>query len=115
MTTFSERLAALSPEKRALLERRLQQKEQAQVRPVIMPIARSASTFPLSFAQERLWFLDQLSPGSPLYNVPTALRYTGPLNEQAIVHALTEIVRRHESLRTVFAVEGERPVQRINP
>ncbi len=58
---------------------------------------------PLSFAQQRLWFLDQLEPGSPLYNLPVALRVEGPLDALVLARCLGEIVRRHEPLRTVFA------------
>jgi len=70
---------------------------------------------PLSFAQERLWFLDQLDPGSPVYNVPFALRLDGPLRVPALRAALAEIVRRHEVLRTTFALspESARPMQVI--
>ena len=76
---------------------------------------------PLSFAQQRLWFLDQLEPGSPLYNIPTVLRSEGPLNSPVLARCLGEIVRRHEALRTVFTVleglEGleSAPVQVIQP
>ncbi len=58
---------------------------------------------PLSYAQQRLWFLDQWEPGSPSYNVPAAVRLTGPLNLPALQQAINEIVRRHEVLRTSFA------------
>ena len=64
---------------------------------------------PISFAQERLWFLDQLEPGDPSYIVPRALRVRGPIDVGALSRALTEIVRRHEVLRTAFALEGDRP------
>jgi amino acid adenylation domain-containing protein len=70
---------------------------------------------PLSFAQQRLWFIDQLTPGSPLYNVPVALRAEGPLDIRVLALCLGEIVRRHESLRTVFAVRDGSPVQVIRP
>ncbi|HSF41300.1 MAG TPA: non-ribosomal peptide synthase/polyketide synthase [Thermoanaerobaculia bacterium] len=76
---------------------------------------RSADEAPLSFAQERLWFLDRLTPGLPVYNMPALLRLRGPLDEAALERALAEIARRHEVLRTVFAVSGSEPVQRILP
>ena len=69
----------------------------------------------LSFAQQRLWFLDQLEPGSTVYNVPGALRIKGPLDVGVLKESASEIVRRHEALRTTFSiVEGE-PVQVIAP
>ncbi len=70
---------------------------------------------PLSFTQERLWFLDQLTPGTAVYNLPAAMRLRGVLNRAALEASLDEIVRRHEVLRTCFvAVEGK-PVQLIAP
>ncbi|MBV8882381.1 MAG: AMP-binding protein, partial [Chroococcidiopsidaceae cyanobacterium CP_BM_RX_35] len=64
--------------------------------------------FPVSFAQQRLWFLEQLVPGNPFYNVPTAVRLSGPLNLSALEQTFNEIVRRHEALRTTFRmVEGQ--------
>nr|QEO74431.1 condensation domain-containing protein [uncultured bacterium] len=66
---------------------------------------------PLSFAQERLWFLDQLQPGSSAYNLPAAVRMTGQLDPQTLAAALGELVRRHETLRTTF---GSGPVQIIS-
>ncbi len=70
---------------------------------------------PLSFAQERLWFLHRLEPDSPLYNIPVAARATGRLEVAALSWTLGEIVRRHEALRTVFAEVAGRPVQRAAP
>src|SRR6185436_5511609 len=63
---------------------------------------------PLSFAQERLWFLTQLEPENPSYNVPVALRLSGDLNVVALENSINAIVSRHETLRTKFsAVDGE--------
>ncbi|MBD2741503.1 non-ribosomal peptide synthetase [Coleofasciculus sp. FACHB-1120] len=69
--------------------------------------------FPASFAQQRLWFLDQLFPGNTFYNVATALRLTGSLNTSALEETFNEIVRRHEALRTTFRMLDGQPVQVI--
>src|SRR2546421_524453 len=58
--------------------------------------------FPMSFAQQRLWFLDQLEPGKSVYNVPEAMHLAGPLDVDALKRSINEIVRRHEALRTTF-------------
>jgi amino acid adenylation domain-containing protein len=73
---------------------------------------------PLSFAQQRLWFLDQLEPGNPAYNLATAVLLTGPLDRAAFAASLAGVVARHEALRTTFGLAGdadEEPVQRIAP
>src|SRR6266550_4625689 len=72
-----------------------------------------ATAAPLSFAQQRLWFLDQLTPGSALYNVPFVLELDGPLDIEAFERALEEIVRRHDTLRTTFPSDGGEPFQCI--
>lgn len=80
----------------------------------LLPIARQGN-LPLSFAQQRLWFLDRLIPNNPFYNVPAAVRLTGLLNLAALEQTFNEIVRRHEALRTTFlTVEGQ-PMQKIAP
>jgi amino acid adenylation domain-containing protein len=81
------------------------------------PIGRAPRTPapPLSFAQERLWFLDRLSPGNAGYHIPLVLRAEGDLSLPALEASLGEIVRRHEALRTTFVAEGDRPVQLIAP
>jgi amino acid adenylation domain-containing protein len=84
------------------------------VLPPVVPVGRTGP-LPLSFAQERLWFLDRLEPGSAFYNVPAALRLGGALDRPALERALGEIVRRHEALRTVFAEAEGGPVQAVAP
>ncbi len=68
---------------------------------------------PLSFAQERLWFLDQLEPGNPVYNICRAYRLTGPLDLNVLTLSLNEVVRRHEVLRTTFPAVDGRPIQLV--
>lgn len=75
---------------------------------------KTLKTVALSFAQQRLWFLDQFEPQSILYNLPAALRLRGRLNIHALEASLNEIVRRHESLRTTFGIAEERPVQVVH-
>ncbi len=84
------------------------------VRPPVEPVDRSGS-LPLAFAQERLWFLDQLEPGSPAYNLPGGVRLSGRLEPGALARALTEVVRRHEALRTRFAITDQGPAQIVEP
>ncbi|PWU16005.1 MAG: hypothetical protein C5B50_14290 [Verrucomicrobia bacterium] len=74
-------------------------------------MATDTAVFPLSLGQESLWFLHQISPTSPAYNLPEAWRLTGTLNLQALQHALDEMVRRHETLRTRFSSVEGKPVQ----
>nr|QEO74808.1 condensation domain-containing protein [uncultured bacterium] len=88
--------------------------ETAPVEPPIEPVPRD-KPLPLSFAQQRLWFLDRLEPGSPLYNIFTGLRLTGRLDVSALQRAITEVVRRHEAVRSVFAAGDGEPVQIVMP
>jgi amino acid adenylation domain-containing protein len=80
----------------------------------IRPIPRDGN-LPASSAQQRLWFLDQLEPGSSAYNIPLAYRLTGQLNVAALEQSVREIVRRHEILRTTLAVVDGQPFQVISP
>ena len=113
--TFSERTKNLSPAKRALLELRLkkQQKLHPQIPPLV-PQLRSEPT-PLSFAQQRLWFLHQWNPTSTQYSLVVAYRLTGSLQIEALQRTIDTLVERHESLRTTFSLEGETPHQHIQP
>src|SRR6185369_7129730 len=113
MTDFSERVANLSPAKLELLARRLKEKGGART----SPLARSERGYwcPLSYGQERLWFLSQLEPDNPAYNAPAALRLIGPLDTNALEQSIDEIVRRHEVLRTSVSQVNDQPVQVISP
>lgn len=104
---------ALSERQQALLQQRLRGRSDAgaEVRPA--PRADRSAPPPLSFAQQRLWFLDHLEPGGSTYNMPSALRLSGPLDTGALGRALNEIVQRHEILRTTFSNIGGDPVQII--
>src|SRR2546423_13018042 len=83
--------------------------------PEIMHDEQEVFVFPASFAQQRLWLVHQLEPDDPSYNVPTVLRLEGPLNVYALQRALDEVVRRHEVLRTTFAILNDGTVQIIHP
>src|SRR5215216_5145825 len=78
-------------------------------------IEREIYVFPTSFAQQRLWFLNQLEPDSPAYNIAFAVRLCGQLKVDALERSLNEIVRRHEALRTTFIAVDGRPAQVVAP
>jgi amino acid adenylation domain-containing protein len=82
-------------------------------RPRIVAQVRESNELPASFAQQRLWFIDQLSGGSPHYNMPAGLRIQGRFNEEIAERALRHIIERHEPLRTVFRNGAETPLQHI--
>ncbi|HET8799187.1 MAG TPA: condensation domain-containing protein, partial [Thermoanaerobaculia bacterium] len=104
MTDVSKTIAGMSPaERRELLAKLLKQKK------------AEPKHAPLSFAQERLWFLDQLQPGNPVYNIPSNFALPGVPNVAALEAAFGEIVRRHESLRTTIKVVNWKPAQEIAP
>ena len=115
MSDLAQRIASLSPEKRALLTQRLKKIRVETAQESAIPKREDPSTFPLSFAQQRMWFLDQYEPDSPFYNIAAALRLRGPLDVAALEQSLNEIVRRHEVLRAVFVTEKGHPVQVIVP
>ncbi len=110
-------MAGLTPAQFALLKQRLSEKSQERPDDRAIPrrAARFATEAPLSFSQERLWFLYQLDPASYAFNIANAVRLTGKLNVAALERALNEIVRRHEALRTSFANVNGEPVQIIAP
>ena len=97
-----------------LTEQIAQAQREAEALPTL-PLTRVSrdEALPLSFAQQRLWFLDQLESGTAVYNLPAAARLKGQLDIAALENALTEIVRRHEALRTTFPTVDEGPIQQI--
>ena len=114
MSDLAKRIAALSPEQRALFELRLKQKGlSTKQTPSILP--RTKTDFlPLSLAQERLWLLHQLQPDIPLYNESSLFRLTGKLNVTALEQSINAVIQRHEILRTCFQVVVDQPVQVID-
>jgi amino acid adenylation domain-containing protein len=115
--TGSSPKRALSPQQRAaimqaIIDRNARQREQR------APLAGRAAGLarpPLSFAQEQLWFLNQLDPGESTYNMSQCLRLSGPLDVDALRQALDHLTARHAPLRTTFPAEGGVPYQRIEP
>src|SRR6185369_3849104 len=106
------RKSQLSAAKKALLASRIAAKTApAQKTLVLRPRERNNSHCSLSYAQQRLWFLDELQPGLTAYNVPAAVRLRGSLDAGALARSLTEVVRRHEPLRSTFANIDGSPVQ----
>ena len=83
--------------------------------PPLVPVPRDGSPLPLSFAQQRLWFIEQLEPGSTAYHMPSVLRLRGPLDARVLERALGEVVRRHEALRTTFGESEGVPFQVVHP
>jgi hypothetical protein len=110
MGELGRRIDSLSAEKRAMLEQRLLQRRRTGTEDMI-PRRDPNDEIPLSFAQQRLWFLDQWSPGAPTYNAALPMRVRGELDVEALRSALEKVIERHEALRTVFRVERGRPVQ----
>ena len=115
MSDLSKLISEISPEQRELLRLRLGKKKAQSVDPSGSRISAGQSSFPLSYAQLRLWFLDQLNPGSSLYNVYFAFRLQGPLNVTALEQSFEKILIRHEILRASFTTVDDQPVQIISP
>src|SRR6266699_2070597 len=102
--TFEQKMSISSKEKRQLLAQLLKRKALSEFK-----------YSPLSFAQQQLWFLNQLEPENPFYNIPFALHLKGPLQVEVLERSLREIVRRHEALRTTFGTIDGLPQQVIAP
>jgi amino acid adenylation domain-containing protein len=111
--SLTGRFANLSPAKRALLELRLKEKSPEPLITLSIPRRSAGDTAPLSFAQQRLWFLNQLEPESPAYNESHTFRLSGTLDRDAFKMALNQVVLRHEVLRTTIVTVDGSPCQLV--
>src|SRR5690242_5188816 len=110
MADESRRITDLSAGKlRRLMSRLAERQGTAEA----IPRAPRGGALPLSFAQERLWFLDRLGAGGAAYHVPASVRLRGPLDALALERTLGALVARHEALRTAFSEADGRPVQTV--
>src|SRR5215208_5297654 len=101
MSEVSKRIALLSKERRALFQALLS--ASGINSPIICRTDRTGPV-PMSYAQQRLWFIDQLEPGNPAYNRPVPLRLKGRLDVRALVQSLQAIIEKHEVLRTTYSM-----------
>src|SRR5215831_13657674 len=110
MADLSSRIDSLSPQRRALFDMLVRQRQRGGP-----PIGRRPvpDTFPMSFAQQRMWFLSQYEPDSPAYNIYRALRIRGTIDVPALERSLAEVTRRHEVLRSAYQYRDGEAVQRI--
>src|SRR5438270_5911109 len=113
MADIQEKISHLTVEQRDLLFRRLRAGRPA---PAGIPRRKERDApAPLSFAQQRLWFLDQLRPGSAAYNIPIAVEILGPLDLAILQSTLDTLMQRHETLRTTYQLIAGEPMQVIAP
>jgi len=115
MSDLRQAVAHLDPKKRELLALLMRQEGISTARMPILPRLRDGRPVPLSFTQERIWFLDQLAPGNPFYNNNFAFQLAGRLEIAVLARALAGIARRHEILRTSFAAVDGRPCAVVLP
>lgn len=115
MKDINKRLSALSPEKRDQLLKQLKKLGNTTTTSGSIEHSRENRELPLSFAQERMWFLNQLEPESATYNIPVAFLIKGELDVQAFSKSLNEIIKRHEVLRTTFARPNGQPIPVVTP
>lgn len=113
MINLSSRLQQLTPERLELLVTIMNAKGMSALDLPIYPIVRN-TTMPLSYAQERLWIVEQLNPGNPGYHINVSLRLEGRLHFEALVDAMTKIIIRHETFRTTFPSKEGMPIQMVH-
>jgi len=109
-----DRIVRLTLQQRAVLEARFMEKRSHAPSELIPRLSRAKSSLPLSFAQQRMWFMEQLTPGTASYNVPSAVQLTGSLDVGALRTSLDALVERHSILRTTYEATGGVPQQMIN-
>src|SRR5438128_908680 len=112
---IAESRSRLSPAQLALLEKRLKGASAAPAATATIAPRKAGLPVELSFAQQRMWFLNQLEPDNPFYNISIAVEIKGVLCVGTLERAANEIVRRHEALRTSFQTIDRRPMQVIAP
>jgi amino acid adenylation domain-containing protein len=110
-----EKLSTLSPVKQALLEQRLKRASHKRVRRPEIPRRPDRDSAPLSFTQHQMWVIDQMTPGNPAYNLPYGYRLRGRLDSGALEDSFNAVIKRHEALRTTFAIKDGEPLQLIHP
>ncbi|MEB3357179.1 MAG: amino acid adenylation domain-containing protein [Synechococcales bacterium] len=116
MTNLFQQLSTLSPEQRALFEQKLAERGLRSPQSISISPRRHTDPPPLSFAQQRLWFIQQLDPANITYNVASALRLWGPLNIPVLEQTLNALIERHETLRTTFNTTADnQPIQVVQP
>jgi len=113
MSNIKDKLAKLSPEQRKLFLAKLKKGANKESRR-IPQIPRNGNSFPLSYSQERIYFLETLEPGSAIYNIPFGYKVDGNMDIGCLEKALSQLVKRHESLRTSFSFLEGQPVQVIS-
>ncbi len=111
----ARRIAGLPPEKRALFEKMLRDRLAQEERGRRISRRPEGQRAPLSFSQQRVWFFEQLEPGSTVYNGPLSHRIRGFLDVEALRRAFSALLSRHESLRTAIVSEGGEVSQRVEP
>ena len=114
MSQIKERVTGLSSDRRALLEERLLQAHRQRWRPPTIPRRAATEAASLSFGQEQMWFLDQLDPGTPTYNIPDVMRVSGPLKIAALEAGFRAILSHHEVLRTRVGSVAGNPIPALN-
>ena len=113
MDDIRKRLEKLSPEKRALLLKKLQDRQKGEAVRREIPLRKDATRFPMSFAQRGFWYLEQMQPGTGLNNIPAVIRLRGRLDVAALEKAIQTILERHQVLRARFEVQAGEPIQSI--